>query len=329
MARRLTLRSREWVLREPFVIARGSQETQPTLAVTIEDEDGCYGHGEACGVDYQGETVATITAQVEELRPAIEAGLSRDQLQHRIPPGGARNAVDCALWDLEAQQTRRSLFYGVTFPLPTAFTIGMRSLDAYEAAARARANYPLLKVKVGRSDPLAAIKAVRRGAPKPKLIVDPNQAWTVDELRNFAPAFVEHGVVLLEQPIAVGEEQALSGWRSPIPLCADELVGTRADLPRVAGVFECINIKLDKTGGLTEALLLAAEARSMGLSVMAGCMAGSSLCMAPSLALAPYCSFVDLDGPLLQRDDVSPALSYQNGWISRPPLGMWGSHTAY
>jgi L-alanine-DL-glutamate epimerase-like enolase superfamily enzyme len=326
MARRLTLEAWEWALREPFVIARGSQETQPTLIVMIDDDEGRRGRGEACGIDYCGETVATMTDQVEELRPAIEAGLSREELQDRLPAGGARNAVDCALWDLEAQQARCSLFAGITFPLPTAFTIGMRSLEAYEAAARVRADYPLLKVKVGRSDPLAAIQAIRRGAPKPKLIVDPNQAWTVEELRNFAPALVEHGVVLLEQPIAVGEEQALSGWRSPIAMCADELVGTRADLPRVAGVFDCINIKLDKTGGLTEALLLADEARSIGLRVMAGCMAGSSLCMGPSLALAPYCSFLDLDGPLLQRDDVTPALSYQNGWISHPPAGMWGWH---
>lgn len=325
MARRLVLEACEWALREPFVIARGSQDTQPTLRVTIVDEDGRCGRGEACGVDYDGETVATMTGEVEALRPAIEAGLSREVLHHSLAAGGARNAIDCALWDLEAQQAGSSLFDGIAFPQPTAFTIGMRSLASYEATARARADYPLLKVKVGRDDPLAAIEAVRRGAPKPKLIVDPNQAWTVDELKTFAPTLVRFGVVLIEQPIQVGHEQALFGWHSPVPLCADELIGTRADLARAIGLFDCINIKIDKTGGLTEALLLADEARAMGLRVMAGCMAGSSLCMAPSLVLASHCSFLDLDGPLLQVDDVTPALNYADGWISRPPLSLWGS----
>jgi len=325
MARKLALDAYEWALREPFVIARGSQDTQPTLRVTIVDEDGRCGRGEACGVDYDGETVATMTGQVETFRPAIEAGLSREELQHGLPAGGARNAIDCALWDLEAQQGRSSLFDGIAFPQPTAFTIGMRSLASYETTARARANYPLLKIKVGRDDPLAVIAAVRRGAPKPKLIVDPNQAWTVDDLKTFAPALVQFGVVLIEQPIPVGHEQELVGWYSPVLLCADELVGTRADLPRAVGLFGCINIKLDKTGGLTEALLLADEARAVGLRVMAGCMAGSSLCMAPSLVLAAHCSFLDLDGPLLQVGDVTPALEYRNGWILRPAVGLWGS----
>ncbi len=324
----LALKAGDWTLREPFVIARGSQDTQPTLIVTIGDEVGHRGRGEACGVDYDGETVGSMTEQVEALRPAIEAGLSRHELQHRLPAGGARNAIDCALWDFEAQQAGRALFDRIPFPQPTAFTIGMRSLQAYEAAARAHADFPLLKVKVGPGDPTAAIAAVRRGAPEPKLIVDPNQAWTPGDLRTFAPALAQHGVVLIEQPIPVGAEQALAGWQSPVPLCADELVGTRADLQRAAGLFDCINIKLDKTGGLTEALLLAEAARAIGLRVMAGCMAGSSLCMAPSLVLAPYCSFLDLDGPLLQSDDVAPALAYESGWIGHPPVGLWGSPLA-
>lgn len=325
MTRRLQLEAIEWAFREPFVIARGRQDTQPTIQVTVFDKDGLRGRGEACGVDYDGETVATMTDQVEMVRTAVEAGLSRKSLQHRLPAGGARNAIDCALWDLEAQQAGSSLFDGIAFPQPSAYTIGIRSLASYETSARARANYPLLKVKVGRDDPLAAIGAVRRGAPNPKLIVDPNQAWTVDELKTFAPTLLRFGVVLIEQPIPVGHEQALIGWRSPVPLCADELVGTRADLPRAAGLFDCINIKLDKTGGLTEALMMADEARAMGLRVMAGCMAGSSLCMVPSLVLASHSSFLDLDGPLLQVDDVEPALEYRDGWISPPATGLWGS----
>jgi len=325
MAWGLTMEACEWALHEPFVIARGTQDRQPTLRVTIFDGVGHSGRGEACGVDYDGETVATMTAQVNELRPSIETGLSREALQHALPAGGARNAIDCAMWDLEAQQAGCSLFDGMAFPRSTAFTIGMRSLVSYEATARARANHSLLKVKVGSDDPLAAIEAVRRGAPNADLIVDPNQAWTVDDLKTFAPALAQFGVVLIEQPIPVGHEQALLGWHSPVPLCADELVGTRADLPSAAGLFDCINIKLDKTGGLTEALVLAEEALGMGLRVMAGCMAGSSLCMVPSLVLAPFCSFLDLDGPLLQLGDVTPALEYRDGSISRPDVRLWGS----
>ena len=325
MSRKLKLEQLEWILREPFVIARGSQDTQPTILVTIVDEDGHSGRGEACGVDYDGETVATMSAQVETLRPAIEAGLSREALQKALPAGGARNAIDCALWDLEAQQADVSLFDQVVFPKQTAFTIGMRDIASYEATARDRADHSLLKVKVGRDNPVRAIEAVRRGAPNADLIVDPNQDWSVDELKSYAPLLANLGVVLIEQPIPVGDEHALLGWRSPVPLCADEVVGTRADLPHVAGLFDCINIKLDKTGGLTEALLLAEEARSVGLSLMAGCMAGSSLCMAPSLLLASWCSFLDLDGPLLQLGDVTPALAYRGGCISRPPAALWAS----
>jgi L-alanine-DL-glutamate epimerase-like enolase superfamily enzyme len=321
---KLSLDQFDWQLREPFVIARGSAATQPTLMVTIEDDAGHRGRGEACGVDYLGETLATMREQIDACRQSIESGLSREGLQQLLPAGGARNAIDCALWDLEAKQRGRSLFDGIPFPQPTAFTIGMRSLEAYEAAARLHARFPLLKVKVGTGDPLPAIAAVRRGAPQPRLIVDPNQAWTPADLKRFAPALVEHGVVLIEQPVAVGAETELAGWRSPIPLCADELIGTRKDLARAAGLFDCINIKLDKSGGLTEALLLAEEARQMGLWIMAGCMAGSSLCMAPSLVLAPLCSFLDLDGPLLQIGDVTPELTYRDGWIDRPPAELWG-----
>lgn len=325
MSFRLSLHQTEWRLREPFVIARGTSVTQPTLTVSIEDESGRRGRGEACGVDYHGENVATMSEEIEGCRREIEAGLSRQELQDLLPAGGARNALDCALWDLEAKQIGRSLFDDLPFPQPTAFTIGIRSLDAYELSARAHSAFPLLKVKVGAGDPIPAIAAVRRGAARPDLIVDPNQAWTPDELKRFAPALAEHGVVLIEQPIAIGAESELAGWRSSVPLCADELVGTREDLPRLAGLFDCINIKLDKTGGLTEALLLAEEARGMGLRIMAGCMAGSSLCMAPSLTLAPLCSFLDLDGPLLQTEDLMPALEYRDGWISRPPAALWGS----
>jgi L-alanine-DL-glutamate epimerase-like enolase superfamily enzyme len=324
MAWKLTVAACEWRLREPFVIARGSADIQPTILVTIEDDAGHRGRGEACGVDYDGETVATMAGEIEGCRAAVEAGLSREQLQELLPAGGARNALDCALWDLEAKQSARSLFESVPFPQPTAFTIGIRSLEAYESTARRFAGFPLLKVKVADGDPSAVVQAVRRGAPQPGLIVDPNQAWSPNDLKEYAPALAGLGVVLIEQPIPIGAETELRDWRSPVPLCADELVSTRADLERARGVYDCINIKLDKTGGLTEALSLASEARSSGFQVMAGCMAGSSLCMAPSLVLASICSFIDLDGPLLQDGDVLPRLVYQDGWIGKPSRELWG-----
>lgn len=324
MTLRLTVDRCSWAMREPFAISRGIETEQATVVVTLVDSAGCVGRGEACGVDYHGETQDSMVADVERCRAVIEAGVSLEALQSLLPAGGARNAVDCALWDLVAKQRGRSLFAGMRFPITTAYTIGIREIGAYEATSRRYAAYPVLKIKVDDSDPIAAIEAVQRGAPAAKLIVDPNQAWTPEQLKSLAPRLVGRNVVLLEQPIPVGAECSLDGWSSPIPICADELVNTCGDLDRVIGRFDVVNIKLDKAGGLTEALRLAELAREAGLQVMIGCMAGSSLAMAPGLIVAAHSTFVDLDGPLLHSRDVEHGLEYADGRISRPSSQLWG-----
>jgi L-alanine-DL-glutamate epimerase-like enolase superfamily enzyme len=269
-----------------------------------------------------------MMAQIEALRPQLETGVSREHLLRLLPAGGARFAIDSALWDLEAKQSATSAFVLAGADLPrsvsTAYSIGIRPTQAYEAAAAARADHTLLKIKVAGDDPLGAVAAARRGAPNAAFIVDPNQAWSVHALKTHAPALADLGVVLLEQPIPVGDEAELEGYECPIPLCADELVSDRADLQKAVGRFQVLNIKLDKTGGLTEALRLADAATVAGLDLMVGCMVGSSLCMAPALVLAQRCRFVDLDGPLLQSEDWPEGLSYNAGLIAPPRPELWG-----
>jgi L-alanine-DL-glutamate epimerase-like enolase superfamily enzyme len=324
----LQIETRRWPLREPFAISRGVQTEVDAIVVTLVDGDGRRGRGEACGVPYAGETPETMTAEIEAVRARLEQGLDRQTLLGVLPAGGARCAVDAALWDLEAKTSGRSAFLaaGVATAraLVTAYTIGIRSIDAYETAARARANYPLLEIKVDGADPIAAVAAARRGAAHAAFIVDPNQSWSIDALKTFAPRMAELGVVLLEQPIKVGDEEGLDGYTCPVRLCADELINGPPDLAKVKGRFDVINIKLDKTGGLTAALDLASAARADGLDLMVGCMAGSSLAMAPAVVLGQHCSFVDLDGPLLQSTDWPDAMVYQDGVAMPPTPALWG-----
>ena len=207
----------------------------------------------------------------------------------------------------------------------SACTLGIRSLEAYEEAARRLADFAVLKIKVDGREPLAALAAVRRGAPNPALIVDPNQAWSVADLKDLAPVMAGYGVALLEHPIPVGAEAGLDGWTCPVPLCADELVDTEADLAKARGRFDVVNIKLDKAGGLTAALRLADAAASQGFRLMVGCMAGSSLAMAPAMVLAQRCAFVDLDGPLLQAEDAENGFVYAAGRVAAPHIpALWG-----
>jgi L-alanine-DL-glutamate epimerase-like enolase superfamily enzyme len=324
----LSVQTQTWPMREPFAISREVITETSSILVTLTDADGRRGRGEACGVTYAGETPGTMAAQIEAHRAAIEAGPTREALLDLLPHGGARFAVDSALWDLEAKRTGRSAFAqaGVAAPhaVTTAYTIGIRSLAAYQAAAEAHAGYSLLKIKVDDADPLEAVAAVRRGAPQAALIVDPNQAWSVARLKALAPALAGLGVVLLEQPIKVGDEAGLDGYRCPIKLCADELINDADDLAKAVGRFDVVNIKLDKAGGLTAALRLAEQARAAGFELMVGCMAGSSLSMAPAMVLAQQCAFVDLDGPLLQSEDWPDGLLYADGVIQPPDRRFWG-----
>ena len=313
---------------EPFAIARSVQLDQPTLQISLTDQDGLVGRGEACGVPYAGETPETMAAQIQSMAQIFVTGSSRQELLSCLPAGGARHAVDAALWDLEAKQTSRSVFDIAGLPpgpVVSARTIGIRSIEAYGATALKLRDYAVLKVKVNSDDPLTAIRAVRKAVPSPKLIVDPNQSWSVDLLKRLAPELSALGVVLIEQPIAVGAEVELDGWQSPVPLCADELIDDVDDLDSALGRYQVVNIKLDKSGGLTAALKLADVATERGFGLMVGCMAGSSLSMAPAMVLAQRCEFVDLDGPLLQSEDCIPGLIYESGRVEKPHVPqLWG-----
>lgn len=319
---------KHWPLHEPFVIARATQFDIPTLQLQLTDEHGHTGFGEACGVPYKDETPESMAAQIEGVAEAIAAGLTRQILLDLLPSGGARFALDSALWDMEAKRDKVDPFTAsglAANPIEVDVTIGIRAPADYEAAARNLSEYPVLKVKVDASDPLTCLANVRKGAPKSRLIVDPNQSWSVEMVKALGPQLKSLGVVLLEQPIKLGDEPGLDGYVPPVPLCADELIDTAADLDKARGRFQLVNIKLDKCGGLTAGLALADVAQAQGFGLMIGCMLGSSLSMAPGMVLAQRCAFVDLDGPLLQSEDHPEGFSYVNGMVAQTHKpALWG-----
>lgn len=324
---RLHIEKKSWPLKEPFTISRGTETSSDVIIVRLES-DGVVAHGEAVGVDYHGETLDGMIAQLESIRGQIESGIDRDTLQPLLPAGGARNAIDAALWDLEAKRTgvRAWQRAGVPSggPITTAITIGIRDLDGYARSARALADHPWIKIKVAQNAPLDAIATVHREAPNAKLVVDPNQAWSVAELRELAPRLVELGVSLLEQPVPIDGDDDLISYTSPIPICADEAANTVADLPHLVGRYQFVNIKLDKTGGLTEALKFARASQDAGLRLMVGCMVGGSVAMAPSMILGQLCDVCDLDGPVLQAEDWPGGIVYDKGVMTPPWPHFWG-----
>jgi L-alanine-DL-glutamate epimerase-like enolase superfamily enzyme len=322
----LSLSQRSWQLREPFVISRGTSVAVDVIIVELEWA-GFRGRGEAVGVDYHGETPDSMRAQIESVRAAIEMGATRAELLALLPAGGARNALDAALWDLEAKRSGTPVWQLVGTdhrPVVSAITIGIRSPAEFEARARELARYSWLKIKVSASRPLEAVAAVRRAAPGARLIVDANQAWDVQTLYALSPALAELRVDLIEQPVPFDADEDLVADRCPVPVCADESIDTIADLPRLLGRYQFINIKLDKTGGLTAALELARAARAKGLRLMVGCMVGSSLAMAPGMVLAQLCDVADLDGPLLQTEDWPNGIHYTDGLMAWPSPELWG-----
>ena len=323
----LGVRAERWPLAEAFVISRGSKTEAEVVVAEIADGPH-RGRGEAVPYARFGETVAGVLDQIESVRRRIEAGAGRAELQQLLPPGAARNALDCALWDLEAKRAgvRAWTLAGRARldPVKTCFTISLGPAEAMAEAARANARRPMLKLKIGGPDDLDAVAAVHAAAPRVRLIVDANEALSFDDLRRLAPEFARLDVKLLEQPLPAGADADLEGYASPVPLCADESLHTRAELAACAARYGLINIKLDKAGGLTEALALAAEARARGFGLMIGCMVATSLAMAPAMILAQGADFVDLDGPLLLARDREPGLAITGSVVEMPPPELWG-----
>lgn len=326
MTRRLVARSESWPLSRPFRISRGVKTAADV--VVVEAHDGAHvGWGECVPYARYDESVAGVVGQAQSAANAFAHGMDRAALQTLLPAGAARNAVDCALWDLEVKQSGRSAAELVGTPAPaetiTAVTVSLDTPPRMAEAAAAIAAAPLIKVKVNAEDPLAAVEAVRAAAPKSALIVDPNESWSIALLLEALPRLAALNVALIEQPIPADEDAGLEGLRPPVPICADEAAHTCADLARVAARYQAVNIKLDKTGGLTEALAMRRRAGELGLTLMVGCMVSTSLSIAPALLLAHDAAFVDLDGPWWLARDRQPAMQFDNGRM-RPPLGGWG-----
>jgi len=324
----VVIESERWPYRVPFRISRGVEEALDVIVVTLKDASGHVGRGEAAGVDYAGETMASMRAQLTAVEGAVRAGVSREELQKLLPPGGARNALDCALWDLEAKATGESVWSRTGFdpphPVTTCLTLGIDTPEATVQAATAARALPVLKIKVDASQHLETVRRVHEVCPAAALLVDPNQAWSLALLNELAPELAALGVVLIEQPVPVSAAAELAGYRGPIPLAADESCADRGSLGSLSRAFRYVNIKLDKTGGLTEALALSSAARVAGFGIMVGCMAGTSLAMAPGMVVAQRAEFVDLDGPLLHSRDRTPAIEYRNGLMQIPPRALWG-----
>jgi L-alanine-DL-glutamate epimerase-like enolase superfamily enzyme len=326
-SRRLSARAERWPIAGAFTIARGSKTEAVVILVEIV-EAGARGRGEAVPYARYGETVEQALADIEAVREAVETGCTRQRLQTLMAAGAARNAVDCALWDLEAKHAGTPVCALAGRPAPraveTAYTLSLAAPEAMAEAARAQADRPLLKLKIGGPDDLDRVAAVREAAPRAGLIVDANEALTLEDLARLVPELARLGVRLIEQPLKAGEDAALEGFDSPVMLCADESLHTRAELAACARRYGCVNIKLDKAGGLTEALALSDAARALGLVVMAGCMVATSLAMAPALLIAQDAAFIDLDGPLLLARDRAPGLVYRGSLVEPPEAALWG-----
>lgn len=327
MRRTLQAQHDRFALNAPFRIARGVKTAADVVTVTI-GEGEVAGRGEAVPYPRYGESVESALDAIASLRAEIEQGISRDALLAALPAGAARNALDCALWDLEARlaghDVAKMIGGAPLTPVATALTISIDTPAAMAEAARAVADVPLLKVKVDASDPEAQIRAVRASAPGPALIVDPNESWNRDLVEAMQAVLVEARVALLEQPAPAGEDDWLEGFTPAVPICADESVHVAADLVVVARRYSHVNVKLDKAGGLTAALDLAREARALGLGLMTGCMVSSSLSIAPALHLAMISDFVDLDGPLWLAQDRAGGIGEGGGFIHPPATGFWG-----
>ncbi len=328
----LSVRQESWPLAGSFTISRGTRTTaEPVvveLAATGDDGRVVLGRGECVPYARYGETVAGVIAAIEGLRTRIEIGLDRIGLQDLLPPGAARNALDCAYWDLEAKRAGQPVWQLCGLPpleaVTTAYTLSLGAPEAMGRAAAENAARPLLKLKLAGPDDLARVEAVRANAPETRLIVDANEGWSLDDYEALAPKLAALGVVLIEQPLPAGQDAPLAGTQRPVPVCADESCHATDSLAEIAGRYDAVNIKLDKTGGLTEALKLKQAAQAQGFQVMVGCMVATSLAMAPAVLVAQGASFVDLDGPLLLAGDRPGGLTYEGSTLHPPVPALWG-----
>lgn len=328
MLPRLSVAREVWPWSQPLKISGHVFAESQGVVVTLSAGGHC-GRGEASGVFYRGDTPALIAAQIEMVRPNIEAGASRDELRQILPPGGARNAIDCALWDLESRKAETPVWKLAKLdglqPLLTTHTLSADIPQVMAKGAREKyRNARAIKLKLlGDGEDAARLRAVRAARTDAWIGVDANQGFTTKTLTALLPVLIETGVELVEQPFKIGEDHLLDDVQFPIPLAADESVQSLDDMESLVGRFDIVNIKLDKCGGLTEALMMVEKARRLGLRVMVGNMGGTSLATVPALVVGQYCDIVDLDGPLFLATDRTPAVVYDEGYVSAPP-GIWG-----
>ncbi|MBN9888839.1 N-acetyl-D-Glu racemase DgcA [Salipiger abyssi] len=310
-------------LAQVFTISRGSRTEAKVLTVKVT-RDGVTGWGECVPYARYDETLESVEAEIA----GLPADVSRAALQELLPAGAARNAVDCALWDLEAKKAGKRVWELAGLPQPgpeiTAYTLSLDTPEKMRAQAEKNAFRPLLKVKLGTPDDMPRLEAVRAGAPDATIIVDANEGWTAEVYADLAPHLLRLGVAMVEQPLPAGDDDALIGMERPVPVCADESCHDRASLPALKGKYDIVNIKLDKTGGLTEALLLLEAAKAEGYGIFVGCMVGSSLAMAPAVLLAQGAAFTDLDGPLLLAEDRPAPLLYDAAGVHPSEPALWG-----
>jgi L-alanine-DL-glutamate epimerase-like enolase superfamily enzyme len=319
-----------WPLAKPFVISRARADTTDVLVVEMSEGEW-KGRGEGCPIRRFGESMEKALAEAEAMLAGLRGGADWSELHDVSSPGPARNAVDCALWDLRAKRAGKPIWQLLELPewqpVQTVFTISVATPEAMAAAARDAVPYPILKIKLGGSDDDLRIRAIRDAVPDKRLIVDVNEGWTLAELRRCLPSMIDARVELIEQPLPAARDEELAELpRSAraIPIGADESCHLTGDVARLAGIYDVINVKLDKTGGLTEALRMMDRARSAGLDVMVGCMLGTSLAMAPAMVIAQSSRYVDLDAPLLIGTDRTPAMVYKDGTVFPPSPEVWG-----
>ncbi len=320
---RLRVVAETFRLKEAFTISRESRTVARVLTVLAE-AGGVVGRGECVPYARYGESLESVTAEIE----GLPEGVTLETLQGLLPPGAARNAVDCALWDHAAKAAGKRVWELAGLPAPgpevTAFTLSLDTPERMRAAAARAAHRPLLKVKLGTPDDMVRLEAVREGAPRARIIVDANEGWTAEIYADLAPHLLRLGVALVEQPLPAGDDAMLGEIARPLPVCADESCHDRATLPDLTGKYDMVNVKLDKTGGLTEALALRDAARAEGYGIMVGCMVGSSLAMAPAVLVAQGAAVTDLDGPLLLAEDREVPLRFDAAGVHPPDAGLWG-----